>query len=482
MPQEKPAETKAAKPAVNETPVVRKHEITLRGRTLQFTTTAGMMPIRNKDGETEAHIFYMAYTLDGVPDVSRRRLMFSFNGGPGSSSVWLHLGALGPRRVPMKDDGSLPEPPYKLVVNGQTWLDETDLVFIDPIGTGYSRPVKPDLQKKFSSLNGDIEAVGEFIRMYLTRNNRWLSPLFLVGESYGTTRAAGLAGHLVDRGIAFNGIALVSSILSFQTVRFAPGNDLPYPLILPAYTATAWYHKKLGPRFKELSAVLKEVEAWAIGPYNEALAKGDRLTAPERKAVAGKLAAYTGLSAAFVEQAELRVDLSSFMRELLRDRNLMTGRLDSRLTGPAPRDLSRRAEFDPSMTAIRPPYTAAMYHYVREELGFQSDLDYYILGGGVGRWDMNAQNEYANVSDSLRQALAKNPYMKIYLGMGYYDMATPYYAAIYTLDHMGLPPPLRANIRTYEYEAGHMYYIHVPSLEKMRRDIGEFLTWAAPIR
>ena len=477
---QKPA---AAKPAPDETPVVRKHELNVGGRVLRYTTTAGLMPIRDAKGETEAHIFYMAYALDGVADPAKRRLMFSFNGGPGSASVWLHLGAIGPKRVPMRDDGAMPAPPFQLIPNDSTLLDEADLVFIDPVGTGYSRPVKPELQAKFSSRQGDIESVGEFIRLYLTRNKRWLSPLFLIGESYGTTRAAGLAGYLIDRGIAFNGIALISTILNFQTSRFARGNDLPFPLILPTYTATAWYHKKLSPELQkmDLRKLLREVEAWALTGYSEALALGDRMTPAQRKATVERLARYTGLDPSYVDRAELRIELPYFNRELLRDRGLMVGRLDSRLTGPGPRDLSGTYEFDPSMTAIRPPYTAALYQYVRAELGYESDLDYYILGGGIGRWDMNAQNEYADVSDSLRRAFARNPFLKVYLGAGYYDMATPFSAAYYTLDHMGLTPNLRANIRVHEYPAGHMYYIHAESLAAMKRDLASFLAWAAPV-
>lgn len=473
---------KPVSPPVNETPVVRQHELALNGRTLRYTTTAGMMPIRSAAGETEAHIFYMAYTLDGVADPARRRLMFSFNGGPGSSSVWLHLGALGPKRVRMQDDGAMPPAPYQLVDNPGTWLDQTDLVFLDPVGTGYSRPARPDLQAKFSSRVGDIESVGEFIRLYLSRNRRWSSPLFLVGESYGTTRAAGLAGHLIDRGIAFNGIALISTILNFQTADFGPGNDLPYPLILPTYTATAWYHKRLAPELQKraLRDLLKEVEQWSLTGYSEALAKGDRLAPAERKQTIDRLARYTGLDPRFIDQAELRLLLPEFNRELLRDRNIMAGRLDSRLTGPGPRDVSRRMEFDPSMSAIRPPYTAAFNQYVRSELGFESDLEYYILGGGIGRWNPNADGEYVNVSDSLRRALTRNPFMKVYLGAGYYDMATPYFAAFYTLDHMGLPASLKSNIRIHEYEAGHMYYIHTPSLESLKRDMTAFLDWASP--
>ncbi|HAX41457.1 MAG TPA: peptidase S10 [Bryobacteraceae bacterium] len=468
----------------DETPVVRQHEITLKGRTLKYTTTTGLMPIRNAEGVTEAHIFYMAYTLDGVTDPAKRRLMFSFNGGPGSSSVWLHLGALGPKRAKMLDDGALPAAPYQLVPNEETWLDETDIVFIDPVGTGYSRAVKPDLLAKFTSRNGDIQSVGEFIRLYLTRHKRWLSPLFLVGESYGTTRAAGLAGHLIDRGIAFNGIALVSTILNFQTARFTSGNDLPYPLILPTYTATAHYHKRLPANLQRrpLRDLLKEVEKWALGPYSEALAKGDALTPAERQSTAAQLAAYTGLDAKFVDQGELRISLPYFNRALLRDRNLLVGRLDSRLTGPGPRSLAATYEFDPSMSAIRPPYTAAFNHYVRAELGYESDVEYHILGGGIQRWNSNSEGEYVNVSDALRAAFARNPHMKVYLGAGFYDMATPYFAAYYTLDHMGLAPEVKANIRIHEYEAGHMYYIHLPALAATKRDATAFLQWAAPLQ
>jgi len=482
---EAPKPAAAPKPAPDETPVVRKQELTVGGRTLRYTTTAALMPIRDaRSSETEAHIFYIAYTLDGVTDPSKRRLLFSFNGGPGSASVWLHLGAIGPKRVPMREDGSMPAPPFQLVPNEATLLEEADLVFVDPVGTGYSRALRPDLQQKFSSRQGDIESVGEFIRLYLTRGKRWLSPLFLIGESYGTMRAAGLAGYLIDRGIAFNGIALVSTILNFQTTRWAPGNDLPYPLMLPTYTATAWYHKRLSPELQkmDLRKLLREVEAWALTGYSEALALGDRMTPAQRKAAVDRLARYTGLDPKYVDQAELRITLAYFNRELLRERNLMVGRLDSRLTGPGPRGLANTAEFDPSMTAIRPPYTAALYQYVRGELGYESDLDYYVLGGGTGRWNMNAENEYANVSASLRDAFARNPFLKVYLGAGYFDMATPYFAAYYTLDHMDLAPNLRSAIRVHEYPAGHMYYIHAESLKAMKKDLAAFLEWAAPLQ
>lgn len=485
-PRAEAAKPQAPAPAVpvkevETPPVVRHHEIQLNGAPLKYTTTTGLMPIRNAAGETEASMFYVAYTLDGVKDASRRRLTFSFNGGPGSSSVWLHLGALGPKRIKMKDDGSMPAAPYELETNPATWLDETDLVFIDPVGTGYSRAAKPDLAKKFFGLQGDLESVSEFIRLYLVRSNRWLSPLFIAGESYGTTRAAGLSGMLVEKGIALNGVLLVSTVLNFGTIRFGIGNDLPYVLYLPSYTATAWYHGKLkGDLQKDLKTALRESEKWAMTGYLQALAKGDALTPQERKEAVAKLAQFTGLPVQYVERSDLRIEIMKFIRELLRDENTLVGRLDSRLKGPGQRTESETAEFDPSMSAIRPPYTAAFNNYARAELGYESDRDYYILGGGIGRWDYGADNRYADVSDALRQAFAKNPSMKLYVGAGYFDLATPYFAAYYTLNHAGLPPEARANIRRHEYEAGHMYYINVPSLKAMKKDVSEFMKWAAP--
>src|SRR6266513_1245756 len=284
-------------PSPEESPVITKHEIRVGGRTLRYTATTGMMPIKSRDGETEARMFFMAYTLDDGGLRGRRPLTFSFNGGPGSASVWLHLGAIGPKRVPMNADGTMPAPPYQLVDNEFTWLDQTDLVFIDPVGTGYSRAVRPELASKFFCLQGDIESVGEFIRMYLTRYERWTSPLFLAGESYGTTRASALSGYLIDRGIAFNGIILISTVMNFETTNFAPGNDQPYVMFLPSYAATAWYHKKLPGDLqkKSVQQVVAEAEKWAATDYTLALERGDRLAAQERQDTIAKLSRYTGL-------------------------------------------------------------------------------------------------------------------------------------------------------------------------------------------
>src|SRR5437588_2256470 len=443
-PQERPS------PAPEESPVITHHEIRAGGKVLHYTATVGMMPIKNRDGETEARIFFMAYTLDGVSDRSTRPLTFSFNGGPGSASVWLHLGCIGPRRVPMNPDGAMPAPPYHLVDNQQTWLDQTDLVFIDPVGTGYSRIVRPEASR-FIGLNGDIESVGEFIRMFLVRNERWTSPWFLAGESYGTTRASALSGYLIDRGIAFNGIVLISTIMNFETTDFAAGNDLPYIMFLPSYAATAWYHKKL-PRdlqSKSVHQVATEAEQWAANEYALALAKGDRLTGQERQDVIAKLSRYTGIDKTFIDNANLRVSLNFFRKELLRDEKRSIGRLDARFRGYDSSYVTAGPDFDASEAAIRPPYTSTFNNYVRSELNYKSDLEYYILGGGItSQWNWGTNNGYVDTSLALRNALAKNPYLKVFVAMGYQDMATPYFAVDYTLHHISLDPTLQKNFST----------------------------------
>jgi carboxypeptidase C (cathepsin A) len=470
-PQERPT------PPVEEPPVITHHEIRAGGRTLRYTATTGMMPIKNREGETEARIFFMAYTLDDVGGRNRRPLTFSFNGGPGSASVWLHLGAIGPKRVPMNPDGTMPAPPYQLVDNEYTWLNQTDLVFIDPVGTGYSRVVRPEAQR-FFGLNGDIESVGEFIRMYLTRYERWTSPLFLAGESYGTTRASALSGYLIGRGIAFNGIVLISTIMNFETADFAPGNDLPYVMYLPSYAATAWYHKKLASdlQSKSVQQIVSEVEQWAANDYTLALGKGDRLVGQERADVVAKLARYTGLSPQFVDNANLRVSLGLFRKELLRSERRSIGRLDARFKGFDASFATDSPDFDASEAAIRPPYTSTFNQYVRAELGYKSDLEYYILGGGItSPWNWNTNNGYVDTSVALRNAMARNPYLKIFVAMGYYDMATPYFAVDYTLHHISLDPVLLKNFSTGYYEAGHMMYIDEKSLAKLRADVGKFI-------
>jgi len=373
---------------IDKEPVVTEHSVTIDGQKIDYTATAGMLPIRNDTGsEVEAQIFFVAYTrktTDAADPKSKRPLMFSFNGGPGSSSVWLHLGAVGPKRVEMLEDGGMPAPPFKLVDNELTWFTECDLVFIDPVGTGYSRPKDKETGKKFWGLKGDIESVGEFIRLYLSRYDRWASPLFLVGESYGTTRASGLAGYLVERGIAFNGIILVSSILNFLTARWFKGNDLPNILFLPTYAATAWYHGKCAPKYrKDLQGLLREVEAFTMGPYATALSKGDQLPARERQSIVNRLAEFTGLSKRYIEHANIRIQIHSFCKELLRDEGRTVGRLDSRFKGIDPKLTAEYPEFDPSMTMIGPPYTAMMNDYVSRQLG-RALRDLLALHRGLG--------------------------------------------------------------------------------------------------
>ncbi len=473
----------AAKPGdakADEKPVVTNHQIQLGGKPLKYTATTGLMPIKGQNGETEAEMFFVAYTRDDAGPMNRRPLMLIFNGGPGAASVWLHMGAVGPRTVKMLEDGAMPKPPFQLIDNQQTWLDQADLVFIDPIGTGYSRPTKPEYGKKFWGVQEDLQSVGEFIRLYLTRYERWGSPLFLAGESYGTTRAAGLSGYLIEHGIAFNGIVLMSTVLNFQTLLFTKGNDLPYDLFLPTYTATAWYHHKLAPDLqKDLPATLREVEKFASGEYLEALGKGSRMTAAERQQIIDKLARYTGLDKKFIDDSDLRIEIFHYTKELLRDQKRTVGRIDSRFTGIDESAVSERPDYDPSIAVIRPPYTAAFNQYIRAELSYKSELEYYVLGGGLQGWNWGqANNGFADTSDALRAAFAKNPYMKLFVAEGYFDFATPYFATEYTLSHLGIDPAARSRITVSTYTAGHMMYIDGPSHAKLKRDVAAFVDGA----
>jgi len=476
MADEQPTEKKITIPQVP--PVETQHQITVANRLLSYTATTGIIPLKDEDkDEITAGIFFTAYTLNDVADTAARPLIFVFNGGPGSSSVWLHLGAIGPKRVKMQDEGWMPAPPFRLEDNPSTWLDLADLVFIDPVGTGFSRAADPEKKKDFWSVENDLKSVGDFIRLYLTRYKRWHSPLYLAGESYGTTRAAGLAGYLFDRGIAFNGLLLISTVLNFQTISFDQGNDLPFMLFLPTYAAPAWYHRLLPPDLQQKSLVdfLAEVEAWAETDYTVALSKGDRLTAGEREAVIQKLALYTGLEPRFLDYTNLRVRDQHFFKELLRSKKRTVGRLDSRFTGIDRLYVTETPEFDPSMTAIFPPYTAMFNQYVRESLGYETDATYEILSISVNQawqWD---RGKFPDTSESLRSATSKNPFMKVFLALGYYDLATPHFATEYTLSHMDLDPSVRSNFVTAYYEAGHMLYLDVPSLTRLKSDVSQFM-------
>lgn len=484
----KTEEKKEEKPKPKDNIVATKHSVRIGGKTVKYTVTAGTIVLKeevnDKDAEVEkprAQIFFVAYTRDGVRDKSKRPITFSFNGGPGSSSVWLHLGVLGPRRVVLTDEGKMPKPPFKLTDNQYSILDETDLVFIDPMSTGYSRPVEGEKSREWHTFTKDIASVGDFIRLYATRYNRWLSPKFLAGESYGTTRAAGLSGYLQDRhGMSLNGLMLISSVLDFTTIDFNFNNDLPHVLFVPAYTAAAWYHGKLdikGP----LKSVLKEAEEFAMGEYSSALLKGAALPPEERANVIEKLSRYTGISKDFIERSNLRILDQHFFKELLRDRGKTVGRLDSRFTGMDRIGVTAAPEFDPLFSQVMGPYTATFNDYIRTELKFETDLPYEILSEKVWmNWSFGYfQNQYVNVAETLRQAMTFNPFLKVFVANGYYDLGTPYFATEYTFDHLGLDESLRGNIRMAYYEAGHMMYIHIPSLKAMKNDLAKFIKEAS---
>ena len=483
--EKKSEEKKAEQPVAVDQLVESSHSIKIAGKEVKYTVTTGTLvlkeetPDRDKEAEGEkarARIFFIAYTKDGVKDKAQRPLTFSFNGGPGSASVWLHLGVLGPRRVVMKDDGDLPPPPYRLTDNEYSLLDETDLVFIDPMNTGYSRPVEGQKPKEWHGFKKDIESVADFIRLYTTRNNRWLSPKFLIGESYGTTRAAGLSGYLQDRyGMYLNGIMLVSVVLDFTTLYFNINNDLPFILYLPGYTATAWYHNMLTPQ-KPLETWLKESEEFAIGAYATALLKGNQLPKEERAQIVEQIANLTGLSQDFVERSNLRINDQHFFKELLRSRGQTVGRLDSRFTGRDRLGVTENPEYDPLLTNIAGPYMATFYEYIRNELKFESDLPYETLSGFVHPWSYaEFENQYVNVAETLRSAMTHNPYLKIFVANGYYDLGTPYFATEYTFNHLGLDNELAKNISMEYYDAGHMMYIHLPSLKQMKTHLAEFI-------
>jgi len=502
--KQKPATQEDKGDEVHEAaPVVTEHTVTLPGdRTLSYKAITGYLLIRDtkqeskpeKDsdkeaskekpqdqldpskGKPKAQLFFVAYILNGVADAATRPVTFAFNGGPGSASVWLHMGGLGPRRVVLSDRGEALPPPAKLVDNESTWLDQTDLVFIDPVSTGYSRPVPGEDARQFYGYKQDLATVGDFIRIWTTRYGRWSSPKIIAGESYGTTRAAGLSDYLQDRyGMYVNGIVLISSVLNFQTIDFEPGNDVPFPLFLPSYAAAAWYHKRLPPDLQQLALkdVLSRAEAFSSGEYLLALARGDSAPQPDQDRAANELSRFTGLDSAYLKQEGLHEPDERFSNDLLKNENRSVGRYDSRFTGIRLHPGTDREDFDPSDEAVVGPFTGAFNDYVRRELKFETDLPYETVAE-VNPWSF-AENKYLDVAANLKQAMSRNPYLKVWICCGYYDLATPYFAAENVVRGMNLDPAVRDNLLLTFYEAGHMLYIDAPSREKLKNDFDKFI-------
>lgn len=481
-------------------PSVTHHEVTVNGHSLHYTATAGRLPIKNGEGVTEALMFYVAYTVDGS-EAGKRPLTFSYNGGPGSASLWLHIGALGPRTVVMQTpDGWMPPPPFHLHDNPYTPLDKTDIVMIDAIGTGWSRPADAAAARKYENPEGDIEAFGEFIRMYISRNERWSSPLYLFGESYGTTRSAGVAGYLAGRGIVFNGIGLLSMALNFQTLAASPTNDTGYPWNIPTYLAIAYYHHKLSPELQKAMdgcqgnpnapcPPLQQAEHWAITDYAAALSRGDSMSAQEHQAVVDKLSQYTGISKEVVEEFNLRIDVGTFDHYLLLDQKLRVGRLDGRYKLPEPGFPGARfggggGGSDPASTETTGPFTMAFNNYMRTELNYKTDTPYYVSAqqSGMFRWSSSGATPapggnqgFQEEISPLRAAIVGNPYLKVLVMEGYYDLATPYYQAEYTMHELMLPANYKANISYERYWSGHMVYMEQKSHAKLQKDWDAFI-------
>ena len=482
---EEKAEVERDIPEVEEQVSTRQFTGEFGGTEVSYTATAATQ-IVDTDEDNKAVFFYVSYTKDAA-DAASRPVMFAFNGGPGSSSVWLHLGLFGPKRIQLDDDGFPIGTPGRLTHNEQSILDVSDIVLVDAVGTGFSKSEDGEKQKDYYHFAKDIEAFSDFIVTYLNSHGRWESPKYLAGESYGTTRGAAIAHNLYSpHGIELNGVILISSVLNFQTISgdrekllFHPGNDLPFMLHLPTYAATAWYHRQLDDKHQSrpLREFLDEVEEFAIGPYWSALALGDRLDDGTRSGVAAKLAGYTGLPPDYIERYDLRIHINRFCKELLRDQKRTVGRIDSRYTGIDRVADGDSLENDPSMDLTGGPMTSALNHYLREELGFESASFYEAMSMKVNEaWDYeDFKNRYVDTSEKLRDLLSRAPQTRVLVANGYFDLATPHFATEYTFSHMGLDESLQKNVQMEYFEAGHMMYAHKPSRERLAAQLREFV-------
>lgn len=473
------SEQKDTTPVPKEDASVTHGSVEIGGRTVHYTATAGNLVIRNDKGEPDASIFYVAYTADDKGDAHKRPVTFLYNGGPGSSSIWLHMGSFGPVRIATADGEATPPAPYRVVPNHQSMLDKTDLVFVDAIGTGFSEAVGKAKNKDFWGTDQDVDSFGRFIQRYITVNHRWDSPKFLYGESYGTTRSAALAAHLQDMGIALNGVTLMSSILNYGVLM--PGSDMRYELYLPTYAAIAFYHHKLPNQPAQIGPFLDEVRHFADTDYAKALAQGDTLPAAEADSIAQKLHQYTGLSVEYLKRANLRVDASRFRKELLRDEARTVGRYDGRFMGIDEDSVGDTPDYDASDTAVSAAFTAAFNAYLDGTLKYKHDRPYKVMAGAIREWDWKHQAPGSRrklpmpyVAGDLARAMRENPGLRVFSANGWFDLATPFHVTEYDIDHMQLDPTLRSHVSFGYYPSGHMIYLHPAALKSLKHDLDTF--------
>lgn len=472
----KPAEKKEEKTGKGEESSTTHGSVTINGRLVRYKATAAMLPILRPDGKPSAQVFHISYKAEGA-NPKTRPVTFCFNGGPGSSSVWLHLGGLGPMRVNLPPDGlTPPKPPGGLVPNEFSMLSETDLVFIDPVNTGFSQATDPSKVGEFLGVREDIAAVGEFIRLWITREKRWSSPKFIAGESYGGIRGGGLAEHLASKHrIYLNGLIIVSGLLDYDTLSGTTLNDLPNQVLLPALTAMAHYHKKLPPDLQaDRSKAIAEARAFAYRDYAYALHMARELPKPERAATVRKLARLTGLPEKIIDEHDMLISAGLFREMLLRDQKLVLGAYDARVTGRDADVTGDYPEIDPFMNVVGGIAAAGMNAYLRETLRFERDHPYETLKPQPG-WNHGQGNTYTSVNADLSRAMKTNPHLQVLALMGWADLVTPPDNMIHSLRHLAIPEELRKNIHTAEYDAGHMMYTNLPDLRKMHADIAAFI-------